>query len=617
MNSNSKLSMEEFSSLDIARTTDFVSWTFSSQAEDLNKPIIIDTSNPSRHISYNEAHSYVRKLVIGFKALGIRPSDCICLNGFNDIFYHILILGIIGAGARFTGINPSYTTYEVSHHIQLTKPSLLIIEPPMLSTTLAALVTHPHPRPQILLFDEHEPTTHPSYPSWRTLLTHLGESAFHFVPSPSTTTAAYLTTSGTSGLPKAALITHSYLISQSAIHCPRSSTNLPYTPLRLTAGPPFHAFNLPLVPASLHAGIPIYILRRYTAPAFLAALSRFQISETYVPPPVLTALPRSPLCSHDAVRSLRQIWVGGAAAPMAARRALYEVLAEDARINIVWGLTEVGWATASMWPGEVLRDDSVGRALPGFSVKAAPEEMETRNGAAKAGEAVRGELLIRAPFPMLGYLGQEEETREAFDPEGYFKTGDVGYVEEDGLGNVWVVDRKKDLIKVRGWQVSPSEVEAALRCHENILDIVVVAVGPTADGAGVGAGTGTGAGAGGAVWETSNRYDEGVAEVPRAYIVRQPGRRLTEGDVKAFAKTMLARYKIPEQVVFVDEIPRSSTGKILRNEIRRWESTYCHHGDMGKEGWVRVSGDLGGFGGWGWCLRVWRIVCWLAFEGLD
>ena len=148
-----------------------------------------------------------------------------------------------------------------------------------------------------------------------------------------------------------------------------------------------------------------------------------------------------------------------------------------------------------------------------------------------------GDICVKGPALMLGYLNNKKATREALDDNGWLRTGDVGQIVD---GKVFIVDRKKDLIKVRGWQVSPAEVESVVLEHPDVIDAAVVGVD-----------LGTGAG-----------------EVPRAYVVLRNGCENSEADIKSFVGKSLARYKIPEQVVFVSTIPKNPTGKILRRVLR-------------------------------------------------
>jgi len=154
------------------------------------------------------------------------------------------------------------------------------------------------------------------------------------------------------------------------------------------------------------------------------------------------------------------------------------------------------------------------------------------------GEGATGDILVRSPALMLGYVNNEKATLEAFDTEGWLRTGDVGQIAD---GNkIFVVDRKKDLMKVRGWQVSPAEVEGTILHHPDITDAAVIGI------------------------ELANH----TGEIPRAYVVVRPGTQVTAAEVKAFVAKDLAKYKIPEEVVFVDRIPKNATGKILRRILR-------------------------------------------------
>jgi len=136
---------------------------------------------------------------------------------------------------------------------------------------------------------------------------------------------------------------------------------------------------------------------------------------------------------------------------------------------------------------------------------------------------------------MKGYIGNEKATQETFTSDGWLRSGDVGYFVD---GKCYIIDRKKELLKVRGWQVSPAEVEGALLQHPDVTDAAVIGV-PTDD-----------------------------TEIPRAYVVRKPDSKLTEPELKAFVSQRLARYKVPEEFVFTESIPKNSTGKILRRVLR-------------------------------------------------
>jgi acyl-CoA synthetase (AMP-forming)/AMP-acid ligase II len=153
-----------------------------------------------------------------------------------------------------------------------------------------------------------------------------------------------------------------------------------------------------------------------------------------------------------------------------------------------------------------------------------------------------GNIVVKCPAPMLGYLDNEKATLEALEGDNWVRTGDVGQLID---GKVFVVDRKKDLIKVRGWQVSPAEIESVILQHPDILDVAVIGV----------------------------ELENNSGEVPRAYIVHRPESKLGPSEVKAFARKSLAKYKLPEEIIFVERIPKNSTGKILRRVLREEAAT--------------------------------------------
>ena len=314
--------------------------------------------------------------------------------------------------------------------------------------------------------------------------------------------------------------------------------------------PPFHLFLVPIQHTNpLRQGNPCYVMPRFEETTFLHALKTFQITQTIVVPPIMMALSK---CKDTTkLKSLRRIFVGGSSATDGMQQQLYAKLSPDARIVQGYGMTETGWS--AMWQ-DVEKDTtgSVGHSLPGCKLRYEPCGAKSKlrrsltthscrlvdgDGQIITGDGVNGEIQIWTPHPMKGYLNNLAATAEAFSNDGWVRTGDVGFV--DG-GRWYVIDRTKDLIKVRGWQVSPVEIEASLLEHPDILDAAVI--GMVAPGA--------------------------AGEVPQGFVVRKEGSDLEEKDIKEFLKTRLVRYKAVEEVRFVDRIPRNATGKILRRILR-------------------------------------------------
>jgi acyl-CoA synthetase (AMP-forming)/AMP-acid ligase II len=453
------------------------------------------------------------------------------VNAFNSIYYQALYLGIAGSGSIFTGVNPGYTVAELEHHMRLTQPKLIIVELEQYCKTFQAAENLGIPKSQLIVFDHAKPLLGEGK-TWSALLS-CGERDWIRISNPAETVMQYASTSGTTGLPKMAAIPHAYHLAQAELLLDLGRAAAQPDPHRLTALPPFHAFATPIAPASVRAGIPLWIMRRFDADRFVEHVRSLHISETYLVPPCLGALLRTGATGDGALRSLRLAWVGGAACPQRVREEMTQAMHRDARILPVWGMTEAGWITAGAW-ADAADDASVGRALRGFEVRVVGGD--GREAAAGA----RGELVVRAAAPMLGYLDNGAATAEVLGADGWLHTGDEGYVL---AGRVFVTDRIKDIVKVRGWQVSPAEVEAALRKHGAVEDVAVVGVPGGPDG----------------------------GDVAKAFVVLRAGAELDILAIKEFARRELVGYKVPDRVEIVGAIPKSATGKILRRVLREQE----------------------------------------------
>ncbi|KAK7906037.1 hypothetical protein LTR67_000762 [Exophiala xenobiotica] len=278
-------------------------------------------------------------------------------------------------------------------------------------------------------------------------------------------------------------------------------------------------------------------MRRYDTTAFLQNIVKFNITEVSVLPPMLVQVLRSPLATKETLKSLRYVHGGGAAMPQTLVNRLKSLLPKDTPCTSIWGLSEgSGIGTCLFWPEH---DDtgSIGRLLTGLSAKVLDEE-----GNDMRKFDVRGELCIKGPTVMLGYLGDAKSTNETIDTEGWLRTGDICYC--DAQTKKWyIVDRIKDLIKVNAFQVAPAELEEILLRHPDIIDAAVIGID----------------------------NPEAATELPRAYVVTRPsaGAALTEETVKEFVAAQVVKYKRLEGGVrFVSSIPKAASGKILKAPLR-------------------------------------------------
>ncbi|KAL8788489.1 MAG: hypothetical protein Q9195_007266 [Heterodermia aff. obscurata] len=517
--------------------TDILSWIFDQVPYDIDEPILLDAADPNRSISNRQAKALIRKLIAGLKRWGIRPgqNDVVCLHSFNDILYTILVLGVIGAGGIITGTNPAYTPYELAHQIRTAEVKYLITEPEMLGPIIEAADECKLPRSNILVFNILNQPVPKGFRSWETLLQH-GEEDWHRFNNlglAKTAQAARLFSSGTTGLPKAALTSHYNLVAQHELVYGQSKRD--YRIKLLLPLPMFHAAAFPVAhTTALKAGNITYVMRRFDLETFLKNVEYYQITDLAMVPPIIIQTIMSPLSRKYSLRSLRSAQVGAASLSKDAQKRFESLLEKNVQCTQVWGMTETTcMGLCFPWP-ERDRTGSIGRPLPNLDVKIVNE-----SGADISAYDVTGELCIRGPTIISGYLNNPTANEE-FDADGFYHTGDIVYC--DSKTRLWyIVDRKKELIKVRGFQVAPPELEAVLFDHPQIADAAVIGV-PSQNG------------------------DD---QVPRAYVVRKPGAALTAAEVKKHVAKRLARFKHLEGgVIFVPAIPKNASGKILKRLLR-------------------------------------------------
>ncbi|KAJ5688520.1 hypothetical protein N7462_002912 [Penicillium macrosclerotiorum] len=521
-------------------TKDLLSYIFDDPPYDQDKPIYIDARDPRCSISCNQARKMIRELIAGLKACGLRQGDCVLIHSFNDINYSILVLAIIGAGGIFTGSNPAYTPMELGHHIKASESKFLISEPEILKNILKAAEQTGIPEENIWIFDNLGQSIPSSGKSWNELR-KFGEQdwiRFNDLETAQTTTAARLFSSGTTGLPKAVTITHYNLIAQHELVL--GADPRPYPISRIIAVPVFHASAAPVTHIStLKAGSVAYVMRRFDLTEYLKTVEKHDITDLAMVPPIVIAILMSPDSQkRPFLKKVRLAACGAAPLDKTVQARFRALMGDGSPFNQVWGMTETSCvATMFRFPEH---DDtgSVGRLIPNLEAKLI-DEKETNISAYN----VRGELCVRGPTVTPGYYKNAEANAQSFDSEGWFKTGDIAYC--DRMTRKWyIVDRRKELIKVRGFQVAPPELEAVLLSHPQIVDAAVIGIAAL----------------------------EGDSEYPRAYVVRRPGNEgqsLTEKEVQNFILERLAKYKaLRGGVKFVGAIPRNPSGKILKRILR-------------------------------------------------
>ncbi|CAG8933613.1 unnamed protein product [Penicillium salamii] len=519
---------------------DLLSYIFDDPPYDQDKPIYIDAHNPTRSISCNQARKLIRQIIAGLRAAGLQKGDCVLIHSFNDINYSMLVLAIIGAGGIFTGSNPSYTSHELAHHINASQTKFLISEPEILGSLHHAAEQMNIPEERIWIFDNLGQSIPTGMRSWKRLL-EAGEEDWVRFDHPDIarqTTAARLFSSGTTGLPKAVTITHLNLIAQHELVYGLNAR--PYPISRVIAVPVFHASAAPVTHTStLKAGHVVYMMRRFDLEKFLQTVEKYNVTDLAMVPPIVIAILMSPLSKRRPfLKKTRVASCGAAPLDKGIQARFRSLMGDNAPFTQVWGMTESSCIATNFPYPEHDDTGSVGRLIPNLEAKLIDEE-----GNNISAYGVRGELCIRGPTVTPGYFNNAAANAESFDSDGWFKTGDIAYCDQS-TRKWYIVDRRKELIKVRGFQVAPPELEAVLLSHPQIVDAAVIGV----------------------------TFPNSDTEFPRAYVVRRPGdsgSKLTEDAIQGLILTRLARYKaLTGGVKFVGAISRNPSGKILKRVLR-------------------------------------------------
>ncbi|MFI5756190.1 4-coumarate--CoA ligase family protein [Streptomyces sp. NPDC051569] len=481
-------------------------------------------------VTYAELDVFHRRIAAALTDAGVRKGDVLALHSPNTVAYPAVFFAATRAGASVTTSHPLATSEELATQLRDASARWIVTVSALLDVARrsAELVGGIK---EIFVCDRAE--------GHRSILdmSHSTAPEPDVEISPGEDVAALPYSSGTTGAPKGVMLTHRSI-----------ATNLaqlePVVPMGpgdriLAVLPFFHIYGLTaLMHAPLRSGATVVVLPRFDLDQFLGAIEKYRVNGLYVAPPIVLALAGHPSVERYDLSSLD--YVLSAAAPLDARLAR----ACSARLNLppvlqAYGMTELSPGThavplsaAAPPPG------TVGKLLPGTEMRLVALDDPGRDVAPGA----EGEILLRGPQVMKGYLGRPDATADMIDADGWVRTGDVGRVDADGW--LFVVDRVKELIKYRGFQIAPAELEALLLSHESVADAAVIGV-QDADG----------------------------DEVPKAYIVRRPGARtLTEGDVMAFVAEHVAPYKKIRRVEFVGGVPRAASGKILRRQLRDRES---------------------------------------------
>lgn len=472
-----------------------------------------------------------------------QKGDVLALYTPNCIDTPAITWGTHWAGGVVSPANPGYTIDELVHQLRDSGAKALITQLPQLDVALQAAKKVGIPEDRIALIGD---AKHPEgrikhFTSVRNIS---GTQRFRRAKVDNDKDLAFLVySSGTTGLPKGVMLSHRNIIANT-MQITAAEGELSYKPTKenpdgdavLAFLPFFHIYGLTcLIHQTLYRGLKCVVMAKFDIEGWCRIVQEHRITMAYVVPPVILLLTKHPIVEKYDLSSLRMMNSG--AAPLT--KELVE--ASFARIGVPikqgYGLSETSPTTHTQpWSTWRTTIGSVGVLVPGMTAKYMSEQ-ETE---LSQGEV--GELWLTGPNIFKGYLNNEKGTANALTADGYFKTGDVGYQDKDG--NFYITDRIKELIKYKGFQVPPAELEGLLVAHESIDDVAVLGI----------------------------HREDLATETPMAFVVVKKGIDASpslEKDIVDWLGAKVANHKkLRGGVKFVDEIPKSVSGKILRRVLR-------------------------------------------------
>jgi acyl-CoA synthetase (AMP-forming)/AMP-acid ligase II len=499
--------------------TDFTSHVLRHSAELGPKAAIVDAPS-GRTLTYGLLIDSVRRAAAGLTARGFRAGDVLALYMPNVPEYAVAAHAAMSLGGIVTTANPLYTPSELAHQLRDSKARMLLTVPPFLAAAREA--ASQAGCDDVLVLGEGEGAT-----PYAALFEH-GDDPPQAAIDPDST-AALMYSSGTTGLPKGVELSHRAMIANTIQT--EAVLGLGSDDVMLAVTPFFHVLGFViLMNHTLSSGATVVSLPRFELESFLQAIQDHRVTGTIVVPPIALALARHPAVERYDLSSLRFVGCGAAPLGPESQRAC------EQRLGCVfeqgYGMTEAtaGIAISSMVEPERNGPGQVGILMPGTEARV----IEPESGEDLGADAT-GEIIIRGPQLMSGYLGRPDATAATIDPGGWLHTGDIGRVDEQG--RVYITDRLKELIKYKGYQVAPAELEALLAGHPQISAAAVIG------------------------WP-----DEEAGELPTAFVVVEG--ELEDAALIAWVAERVAPHKRIRRVERVDEIPCSPSGKILRRELR-------------------------------------------------
>ena len=498
-------------------------YIFEELMDQLDSVAIVDGPT-GRSYTYGQLLDAIQRFAGALTERKMESGEVLAIVSPNLPEYAIAMHGTLYAGGTVTTINPTYTAKEIIKQLENSGATRLVsislFEPVIKEIQEQCTLK------EIVLIDGDGTDSLGAVPLSEYLA---AEPLKEHAPVDVNSHIAVLPySSGTTGLPKGVMLSHSNLTIN--INQAEAMVQMENTDVCLAVLPFFHIYGMHIIlNCTLKTGGKVVTQPRFDLEEFLGLIQEHKATRLFLVPPIILALARHPIVDNYDTSSIELITSG--AAPLSGELAAEASERLGTEIVQGYGMTELSPLSHASLRGST-KTSSVGYLTP---------NTECRIVSVETGEDMEpgedGELYIRGPQVMMGYLNNSEATAETIDSEGWLHTGDVGHIDEDG--DFYIVDRSKELIKYKGFQVSPAELEGLLLTHPAVADAGVIGI-----------------------------PDEEAGEIPKAFVTLKEKGSVSEQDIKDFVADEVATFKQLREVEFVDEIPKSPTGKILRRILR-------------------------------------------------
>ncbi|CAH1791187.1 unnamed protein product [Owenia fusiformis] len=478
--------------------------------------------------TYNELVEAIQRVGSGLTKLGFKKKDVLCLYSPNCPEWVITYFAVIAIGGIATTANPLYTAGEIQHQMEDAGATYIATVAEFLPKVQEAATKYTELK-KVIVFGNGN--TQGSI-SFNLLMEDKGDAFKAAKVNAKEDIAALPYSSGTTGLPKGVMLTHFNLVANIQQFCSPYFLSSHIGDCYIAVLPFYHIYGqINVLAGGLCDGATIVTMPRFEPELYLHAIQQYKATRLFVVPPMALFLAKDPRMDKYELSSVKEIFCG--AAPLS-KELQEEVTARlKCKLRQGYGMTELS-PTSHISPKIGWKYGAAGICVPNTESKV----IDLDTGVA-LGPHMDGEVCVRGPQVMKGYLNNYEATANTIDEEGWLHTGDIGHYDHNG--HFYVVDRLKELVKYKGFQVAPAELEGLLLTHPDIADSAVIGV-----------------------------PDIVAGELPKAFIVKKPGATITGEQICKFVEGLVAPHKkLRGGVEFCQEIPKSPSGKILRRILRQ------------------------------------------------